>query len=268
MQLRESVVIVTGASAGIGRATAAALAASGAHVVVSARRADRLAELVAENRHQPGRLLAVPGDIREEAHARHLVNRTIDEFGRMDVLINNAGIGHNSLLAEVTAEQVQAIWDTNVNGLLWATQAALPHLKRQRRGQIVNVSSILGQRPVLHSAVYCASKTAVNFLSRSLRLELRPHNITVTLVYPGLTETDFFRARLGHRARPRARFLAVPAARVAGAIVRAIRYQRSEVYVTWFDWLFAHLNRLFPGTTDCLFGRVGGYWLGSREVGE
>jgi short-subunit dehydrogenase len=265
MQLKEKVVIVTGASAGIGRATAAALAAAGANVVIGARRADRLAELIAENEHQPGRLLAVSGDIRLESYAQELVSRTIDEFGCLDVLINNAGVGHHSLLAELTAEQARTIWDTNVNGLLWLTQAALPHLKKVRRGQIINISSVLGQRPLLHSAVYCASKTAVNFLSRSLRLELRPYNVRVTLVYPGLTQTEFFQARLGQRGRPRGRFLAVPAERVAGAIVRAIRYRRTEVYITWRDWLFTHVNRLFPRTTDWLFGRVSGYWLGGRQ---
>jgi short-subunit dehydrogenase len=259
MKLKEKIVIVTGASAGIGQATAVALAAAGANVVIGARRADRLAALMAANRHLPGRFLAVAGDIRRQDYAQELMSRTIDTFGAVDVLVNNAGVGHNSLLAEVTSEQVQTIWDTNVNGLLWTTQAALSYMKEQQHGQIVNVSSIVGQRPLLHSAVYCASKTAVNFLSRSLRLELRPYNVTVTLVYPGLTATEFFGARLGHRGRPHGRFLAVPARRVAGAIVKAIRYGRTEVYVTWYDWLFAHFNRLFPRTTDWLFGRLGRY---------
>jgi short-subunit dehydrogenase len=260
MQLRERIVIVTGASAGIGRATAIALAAAGAHVVASARRGERLQALLAESTHLPGRLLAVPGDIRRESFAYELVDRAIGEFDGLDVLINNAGIGHNSLLAEIPAEEVQAIWDTNVHGLLWATQAALPHLKRQRRGQIVNVSSIVGQRPLPHSAVYCASKAAVNSLSRSLRMELRPHNVTVTLVYPGLTRTEFFDARLGHRGHPRGRFWAVPAERVARTITGAIRYRRTEVYVTWYDWLFTHLNRLFPRSTDFLAGPLAGLY--------
>jgi NAD(P)-dependent dehydrogenase (short-subunit alcohol dehydrogenase family) len=265
MQLRGKIVIVTGASAGIGRATAIALAAAGAHVVASARRDDRLQDLVTESANLPGRLLAVAGDISRESFAHELVNRTIGEWGGLDVLINNAGVGHNSLLSEITAEQVQAIWNTNVNGLLWATQAALPHLKKQRRGQIVNVSSIVGQRPLLHSAVYCASKAAVNALTRSLRMELRPYKVTVTLVYPGLTQTEFFQARLGNRGRPRGLFLGVPAERAAGAIVRAVRYRRTEVYVTWYDWLFTHLNRLFPRTTDFLAGRLAGLYENAQR---
>jgi serine 3-dehydrogenase (NADP+) len=254
INIADSVIILTGASAGIGAATARALAEAGANVVLSARRAERLAELTAATAQFPGRRLAVPGDIRDESYAHELVQQTIAEFGRLDVLINNAGVGQNSLLADITAAQLRQLWDTNVNGLLYATQAALPQMKQQRRGQIINISSIVGQRPLLHSAVYSASKTAVNFLSRSLRLELRPYGITVTLVYPGLTATEFAAARLGRAAPPRGRFAAVSPERVAQAIVGAIRHGRSEVYVTWYDWLFTHLNRLFPRTTDWIFG--------------
>lgn len=256
MIVEGSVVIVTGASAGIGKATAELLAQAGANVVVTARRAERLNELVARLESCPGRRLAAPGDIREEAFAHDLIGWTTATFGRVDALINNAGLGHRSPLSEMPLSDVRAIFNTNVLGLLYATQAAVVQMKQQNRGQIINVSSIVSQRPLADSAIYCASKAAVNFVSRSLRMELRPYNITVTLVYPGLTATEFAQARLGQPGGNRFGLHGVPAERVGRAIVKAIENGRSEVYVTLYDWLFVHLNRLFPRTTDWIVERM------------
>jgi len=252
----DSVVIVTGASAGIGEATAELLARAGANVIVTARRSERLHELVARLEACPGRRLAAPGDIRDEAFAQDLINQTTATFGRVDVLINNAGLGHRSLLSEMPLSDARTIFDTNVLGLLYATQAAVAQMKRQNRGQIINVSSIVSQRPLADSAVYSASKAAVNFISRSLRMELRPYNITVTLVYPGLTASEFAQARLGRPGGNRFGLQGIPAERVGRAIVKAIEKGRTEVYVTLFDWLFVHLNRLFPGTVDWIVERI------------
>lgn len=251
-----SVVIVTGASAGIGKATVELLAQAGANVVVTARRSERLDEVVARLEMYPGRRLAAPGDIREEAFAHDLINQTMATFGRVDVLINNAGLGHRSLLSEMPLSDARTIFDTNVLGLLYTTQAAVIQMKQQNYGQIVNVSSIVSQRPLVDNAVYSASKTAVNFISRSLRMELRPYNITVTLVYPGLTATEFAQARLGRPGGNRFGLNGVPAERVGRAIVNAIAYGRTEIYVTLFDWLFVHFNRLFPGTMDWIVERI------------
>lgn len=254
MEINGNVVIVTGASAGIGRATAVSLHQTGAHVVISARREARLQTLADELAGSPGRVLPIAGDIQDTDFAQALVARTIAEFGRVDVLINNAGLGHRSLLSDMPLTDAQTIWNTNVIGLLAATQAAVAQMKQQGGGQIINVSSIVGQRPLPNSGVYCASKTAVNFLSRSLRMELKPHNIIVTLVYPGLTATEFAAVRLGKPGGNRFGLKGIPAERAARAIVKSIRYGRSEVYVTWYDWLFVHLNRLFPRTIDTIIG--------------
>jgi short-subunit dehydrogenase len=252
VQLKDRVIIVTGASAGIGRVTAVALAQAGAHLLLTARREERLHSLIAELEAFPGRCLALAGDIRQESFAYEMIAHTVNEFGRVDVLLNNAGLGHRSLISEMPADDMRTIFDTNVLGLLYATQAAIWQMKKQEGGQIINVSSIVGQRPLPTSGVYCASKTAVNFVSRSLRMECRPHNITITLVYPGRTLTEFGQARLGAKGLNPSKLGQVSAARVAKAIVKAIRYGRTEVYVTWFDWLFTHTNRLFPRTTDWL----------------
>lgn len=254
MKIPGSVVIITGASAGIGLATAELLAAQGAHVIITARRAERLDELTARLAVYPGKRLAIAGDIGDEPFAQQLVNQTIAEFGRVDVLVNNAGLGHKSPLADMATSEIHTIWNTNVMGLLYATRAVIPHMKQQKQGQIVNVSSIVGQRPLPLNAVYCASKTAVNFLSRTLRMELRPYGLTVTLVYPGLTVTEFAQARFGAKgANPYLR--GVPAGRVGQAIVKGIQNGRSEVYITLTDWLFCHFNRLFPNTIDWAIGR-------------
>ena len=255
MDLENKVVIVTGASAGIGKATAVALAEAGANVVLVARREDRLGALAAELATQPGKRLVAAGDIRQESFALLLVERTLAEFGRLDVLVNNAGLGHRSLLADMPPEDMRTLIETNVLGLLYLTQAALGPMQKQRYGQIINVSSIVGQRPVPNNALYCASKTAVNFISRSLRMECRPYNIKVTTVYPGLTMTEFGLARLGEKGTNRFGLQGVAAERVAAKILRAIRRGQTEVYITWYDWLFVHLNRLFPRLTDWIVAR-------------
>ncbi len=252
MQIKDSVIIVTGASAGIGRATAVALANLGAVVVVAARRAGRLQALAAEMANSGGRIHPLPGDIRDEAFCRQLVTETTARYGRLDVLINNAGLGHKSRIAEMPAADIRAIFDTNVMGLLYATQAAAPQMKKQGGGQIINVSSIIGQRPIPYGGIYTASKTAVNFISRTLRMELRPYNVKVTLVYPGRTQTEFGDALLGQKGANPSAFGRASPDKTARAIVKAIRYGRTEVYVTPFDWLFAHANRLFPRAADRL----------------
>lgn len=258
VQIEGSVVIVTGASAGIGKATAERLAIAGANVVATARRQERLEQLVASLASRPGRLLAVPGDIREEGFAAELIGQTVAEFDRVDVLINNAGLGHRNPIATMSPADMHTIIDTNLMGLLYLTQAAVTHMNTQGGGQIINVSSIASQRPLPESALYCASKAAVNFVSRSLRMELKGDNIVVTLVYPGRTLTEFGEARLGRKGVNPSGLARVSADRAAEAIVKAIRTGRREVYVNWYDWLFAHLNRLFPQTTDWITARVAG----------
>ncbi|MCA9929642.1 MAG: SDR family NAD(P)-dependent oxidoreductase [Anaerolineales bacterium] len=252
------VVIVTGASAGIGRATAVLLAQAGANLMVTARREERLNGLAAELAELPGTVRVLAGDIGNEAFAQMLIAKTVHAFGQLDVLINNAGVGHKSKLADMPAEQIRRIFDTNLFGLMAATQAAVSHMKQQGHGHIINVSSIVGQRPLPDSGVYCASKTAVNFISRTLRMELRSTPIKVTLVYPGLTDTEFADAKLGDAGRNRFGLRGVPAEKVGKAIVRGIENGRSEIYITPTDWGFTHLNRLFPRTIDWLLGKMGG----------
>lgn len=256
--LQDKVVVITGASAGIGRATAVLFAQAGAHVVVSARREERLSSLMSELVRYPGQHLAVVGDIQKESFAQTLISQAVAELGRVDIIVNNAGVGQQHTLADIPAEAVETVFKTNVFGLLYVAQAAINQMKQQGFGHVVNVSSIVGQRPFPKGVVYSASKTAVNFLSRGMKMELRRHNIRVTTVYPGLTETEFAHARLGEPGNNRFGLKGVSPERVGQAIVKAVINGRSECYVTTTDWLFAHLNRLFPRTLDRVFGLVFG----------
>ena len=257
-KLTNKVVIVTGATAGIGRETAVFLTKSGANVMATGRRADRLSELEASCTGYPGSIKTMAGDIGDEAFAHELVAETVAALGKLDVLVNNAGVGHKSYLADMPMGDMKRIFDTNVFGLMYATQAAITQMKQQGYGQIVNVSSIVGQSPLPNSGAYCASKTAVNFLSRTLRMELLHQNIKVTLVYPGLTDTEFADAKLGGKGRNRFGLRGIPAERVGKAIGKAIENGRSEVYMLPTDWLLTHFNRLFPRTMDFIIGRMGG----------
>lgn len=257
MPIKDLVVIVTGASAGIGAAIARALLREGASVMLTARRAERLAALATEMAGAPGRCAWLAGDIQDPAFGAQLVTATLERFGRVDVLINNAGLGHRSHLSDLPHDHLHTIIATNLYGVLYTTQAVLPTLRAQGSGQIINVSSIVGQRPLPRSAVYAASKAALNMVSRALRIELRGSGITVTLLYPGLTETEFHKGVLGG-ARRRV-FPGVAAERVARVTLRAIRKRQREVYVTPLDWAFTHLNRLFPRLSDWLTGLL---WRG------
>lgn len=258
MGVQGKTVIVTGATAGIGWATAVVLLRLGANVVATGRRGERLAELRGQTADLPGTCLVVAGDIRDESLGPQLVAAAVAAFGRVDVLVNNAGLGHRSFLAETPLVDLRTVMETNVMGLLAVTQAVVAQMKAQGGGQIVNVSSIVGQRPLPQSVFYAASKTAVNFISRGLRMELRGEGIVVTTVYPGLTATEFGYVRLGRKGINQLGLKGVPPERVAQKMVMAMVRGRTEVYVSWYDWLFVHLNRLFPRTIDWVVGQVAG----------
>ncbi len=256
MDIQNKVIIITGASSGIGRATAVAAAEAGAHVVLVARREERLTELAEKLTTRVGERLVIAGDIRKAAFAAEIVQKTLANLGRVDVLVNNAGLGHRSLIVDMPPDEMQTLWETNVLGLLYLTQASLRQMQKQGQGHIVNVSSIASQRPLPNSALYCASKTAVNFLSRSLRMECKAYNIKTTTIYPGLTQTEFGLVRLGKKGTNRLSLNGVPPERVAKKIIQALRNGNKEVYINWYDWLFVQLNRHFPRTTDWIVARL------------
>jgi len=190
-KLDGKVAVVTGASSGIGETTAEALAAEGAAVVVAARREERLADLTRRIEEGGGRVLAATCDVTDEAQAHGLIRRAEDEFGRVDILVNNAGVMLLSTVGKGLSDEWRRMFDVNVLGLLYATDAAIEPMKRQGGGHLVNVSSVAGRKVTRDSSgVYAGSKFAVGAISEGLRQELLQDNIRVTIVEPGAVATE------------------------------------------------------------------------------
>jgi NADP-dependent 3-hydroxy acid dehydrogenase YdfG len=197
MEIDRSVAIVTGASSGIGAATARLLAGRGARVVLAARRADRLEALVAE---LPG-AMAVPTDVTDPAQLGHLVERCLDVHGRVDILVNNAGQGLHVPILELRADDLRAVFELNVIAPLVAMQAVVPSMRAQGGGAIVNVSSATSLRLFPGLGGYSATKAALNLLSQIGRIEFADSRVAVSVVYPSVTETEFHQSlRAGHFA--------------------------------------------------------------------
>ena len=189
-KLNGKVAVVTGASSGIGEATAEALAAEGASVVVAARREDRLDDLVEQIEGNGSKALAVACDVTDEEQAHELIGRAKEEYGRVDILVNNAGVMQLSKVEKGLSEEWRRMFEVNVLGLLYATDAAIEVMKEQGSGHLVNVSSLAGRESRAMLGVYSGTKFAVNAISEALRQELQEVNIRVTMVEPGAVETE------------------------------------------------------------------------------
>jgi NADP-dependent 3-hydroxy acid dehydrogenase YdfG len=190
-KLDGKVAVVTGASSGIGEATAEALAAEGAAVVVAARREDRLTDLVERIESNGGRVHAAVCDVTDEEDAHGLIHKAEEEFGSVDILVNNAGVMLLSTVGKGLSDEWRRMFDVNVMGLLYATDAALEVMKRQGGGHLVNISSVAGRKVTRDSSgVYAGSKHAVVAISEGLRQELLEDNIRVTVVEPGAVDTE------------------------------------------------------------------------------
>lgn len=190
-KLDGKVAVVTGASSGIGEATAEALAAEGATVVVAARREERLTDLAKRIEENGGRVLAAACDVADEGQAHGLIRKAEEEFGSVDILVNNAGVMLLSTVSKGLSEEWRRMFDVNVLGLLYTTDAAIETMKKQGGGHLVNVSSVAGRKVTRDSSgVYAGSKFAVGAISEGLRQELLQDNIRVTIVEPGAVATE------------------------------------------------------------------------------
>lgn len=188
-RLHGMVALVTGASSGIGEATAMALAGEGAAVAIGARRTDRLEALRAKLHEQGASVLVLELDVTDEQACRAAVQSTVDEFGGLDILVNNAGVMLLGAIEGADTTDWTRMIDTNVLGLMFMTHAALPHLL-ERRGQVLQISSTAGRVAAKGAGVYNASKFAVNAFSESLRQEVTQRGVRVTLIEPGVVETE------------------------------------------------------------------------------
>ncbi len=224
--LASKVVVVTGASSGIGRETALAFERAGAHVITASRRS------------KP------PCDVTKDDDVRRLVERTIAEHGRIDILINNAGAGLRALVAEVALDDARRLMELNLFGAYRCIKAVLPHMKQQHRGQIVNIGSVLGVIATPRNGLYCASKFALRAVSDSLRTELHGTGIDVISVLPGYTDTPFFDNMVRYDGSPHlSPFRGQHPHKVAEAVLSACVHRRREVSLT------------VPGITGCWMQR-------------
>jgi short-subunit dehydrogenase len=257
-RLSDRVVTITGASAGIGRACAEQCAREGAAVVLSARRADRLAEVVSAIRMAGGHALAVAGDVTRPEDMERLVAQTTETFGRIDVMVCNAGIGYHGSFEETTVEAMRRLVDVNLMGTLYAAQAALIAMRRQGRGHIIATSSIVGRRGIAGSSVYSATKAAQLGFIESLRAEFVGSQFHASVVYPVSTATEFHDAihrDFGHAVAGRGPRQS--AEQVAASIVDCIIHPRAEVYPFPKAWWLAVLSVIAPAQADRVVHRFG-----------
>ena len=184
------VVVITGASSGLGDATARHLSEQGAIVVLGARRIDRIQALSAALAGNEGKAIAVQTDVTQSEQVKNLVEAAVEQYGRIDVMINNAGLIPHSPLDRLKIDDWDRMIDVNFRGVLYGIAASLPHMQRQKSGHIINVSSVAGHKVRPGSAVYAATKHAVRALSEGLRQEVKPYNIRTTVISPGALATE------------------------------------------------------------------------------
>lgn len=192
--LAGKVVIITGASAGIGEATARRLARGGAKVVLAARRQDRLDALARELDPAGANVLAIAGDVTSDADRRRLVDAALKKYGRIDALVNNAGYGTRGPVEVVPVELIRKNYETNLFSLIALTQLVLPQMRAQRSGCIVNIGSVAGRIARPMSSIYDSTKHALEAITDGLRGELAPFGVRVTLIRPGFIVTEFIEA--------------------------------------------------------------------------
>jgi NADP-dependent 3-hydroxy acid dehydrogenase YdfG len=259
-----TVVAVTGASAGIGRETALLFAREGARVAVGARRLDRLETLADAIHASGGDVLVMSLDVSRRDEVRGFIEATVGRFGRLDVLVNNAGYGLGGRVEETPAEAYERLMQVNYLGTVYGCQAAVPIMRRQGRGVIINVSSIVGKRALPGGGAYAATKAAQVSLTEALRTELRGSGVRACSVHPIGTATEFADVAAKESGGSYGRPLGPQqsALRVARAIVSCARHPRPEVYPYPLARVVPFLNALAPGLVDVLVYR------GARRVGR
>jgi short-subunit dehydrogenase len=253
------VIAITGASAGIGRATAIRLARRGAAIVLCARRADRLELLAADIQALGADALPIVADVTNGEEMQQLVAQAVARFGRLDVMMCNAGFGIAGAIDAIRPDQMRKLVDVNLFGTYFAARAALPLFRRQERGHLIIVSSIVGKRGVPYMGAYSATKFAQVGLAECLRSELIGSNIHVSVVYPVSTETEFFdvMSRETGAVVERSFGPRQSAEQVADAIARTIEHPVPEVYPYFKSRALVWLNAFAPGVCDHIVKQFG-----------
>jgi short-subunit dehydrogenase len=251
MQLTDAVVLVTGASAGIGQAAAARFAARGARVLVHGRDAERTHKVADEVGGRP--LIA---DLGSPADRERLAAEAIDAFGRVDVLVNNAGFGYAGQVSAMDVDVIRRLIEVDLLAAIELTRALLPGMIERRHGAICFVTSIAGRTGVAGEAVYSATKAGLDAFADSLRGETARSGVNVSVVVPGVVDTAFFETRGSPYGRTRPR--PIPADTVADAVVRAVERDRAEEWRPRWLRIAPTVRALAPGTFRRLAVRFGG----------
>jgi short-subunit dehydrogenase len=258
MRFQDQVVLITGASSGIGRRLAIDLATKGAAVIGCGRSAERLQRTEEELRRANPACAMVACDVGDRSRVGEMVAKVIADFGRIDILINNAGLGMRRPFVETSLETIEAIMRTNYLGMVYSTHAVLPSMIARTKGHIVNISSVAGKMGTLNTAAYCASKFAMNGFSESLYHELKPVGIHVSVICPGPVRTDFNKAFID-RPPKSPRSLVVSSEFVSQAVIQAIERKRFEVVVprslAWMCWFKGMAPSLFRSVAHRAFRR-------------
>jgi short-subunit dehydrogenase len=252
MNANLKVAVITGASSGIGKETAIEFARRGYAVVLAARRTDRLEEVAQQCSASPATLI-VPTDIAQESQVQALVDQTMERFGRIDVMVNNAGYGMFARVDETSSDEMHRIFEVNYFGVFYGCKAVAPIMKSQNSGHIFNVSSVIGKRGTPFHGGYSASKFAVCGLGESMRVEMQPWHVYVTTVCPALTDTEFFEqsVRGQHAQQSFSKFKSLtPASAVARKIVNATGKNKPEIILTLGGKFLVLVSQLWPWLVD------------------
>lgn len=226
--IQGKVVVITGASSGLGEATARMLSAHGATVVLGARRLDAITRLASELSEKGGKALAVCTDVVRQDQVKNLIDSAVNEYGRVDVLINNAGLMPHSPLERLKVADWEQMIDVHLKGLMYGIASALPHMIRQKGGHMIMVSSVAGHKVRPGSAVYAATKTAVRVIAEGFRQEVKPHNIRTTILSPGAIVTNLADSITEPDVQKAVRDFTAEYAISADAFARAVVYAMSQ----------------------------------------
>jgi uncharacterized protein len=258
MEFSGKVVVVTGASTGIGEALAQAFAGRGASVVMSSRDASRV-ESARQRIGFADRTIAVSCDVRNREEIDKVVSLTLHHFGRIDVWINNAGYGLSDSVAMMDMAECRALFETNLFGAIAGMQAVIPVMKQQRSGTVINISSVAGHIPLPYSAAYSATKFALNAIGKAARVELRNSGLNVLTVCPGYVRTEFATNRVRGRdtvelSNPQ--HGGISPQRVAEATVFGYQKRKREVVVPGSNRFFIWVYHVWPGIVERVMARM------------
>ncbi len=254
LSLQDKVVLISGASSGFGADAARLFAREGARVVISARRVDRLESLAAEIRAGGGQVLVIPADVSNPSDLEHLVQKTLETYGQIDVLFNNAGFGRLDYLENLDlARDIESQIDVNLLGVIRLTRLVLPHMLERRQGHIINMSSVAGWLAAPLYSAYAASKFGVRGFTDALRREVAPFGIHVSGIYPGPATTEFGLHAGKNPAKAGLKWLGrlnMSSEYVARKVVEVAKRPRRALIIPWWFRPLIALDWYLPGLVD------------------